>query len=322
MSDSGLAVPKKLDDARLRNVPCPCGRGRPAKKCCLQPNGEFFVKPLDVRPKPPGTGFAHEGCYLSAYHDCSDKLCREHYVSEGILRALEAEGGLLTVAGLPWQVVDEISSLPPTALAARVLCERHNASLSPLDAAALRLFHAVQELRQPPPPGSALTLFSGHDIERWLLKTLLGILAAGIAQVEQGRRIGTVIGDVGVTDLLFDPRLWDASPALGMYLAVPDDGMAVERGQVVFHPIVDPSAREIHGGLITFRGFDLLIGTSVGIARYSGLKGALHRPYGLYSNFGLPRREIRFSWADGRRHRPVQVAFTGEDVCLRPHPPR
>jgi hypothetical protein len=319
LSIPALTAPKKLGMAHLRNAPCPCGSGKKAKKCCLLSDGSFCVRPMDVRPKAPPTGFAHEGCYLAAYRDCSEKLSREHYLSKGILRALEAENGPLTLTGLPWLEAGEVASLPPTALAARVLCERHNNCLSPLDSAALRLFHAFRQLREPPPTNSALTLLSGHDVERWLLKTLLGILAAGIVQVQQGRRLGQVLGDTSVTDLLFDSQLWAATPGLGLYFLVPEDMEVVERGQVAFHPMLDTAKKEVLGGLMIFRGFDLLVGTSSGITGYERLQRAVHRPFGFLSDWSTPRREVRLSWADGRPHRPVLVAFTGKQVHLRPH---
>ena len=56
-----------------------------------------------------------------------------------------------------------------------MLCERHNAALSPLDAIAVRLFQAFDEEGATDSGKRLLYLFSGHDVERWLLKVLCGI---------------------------------------------------------------------------------------------------------------------------------------------------
>ena len=56
-----------------------------------------------------------------------------------------------------------------------MLCARHNAALSPLDAIAVRLFQAFDEGGAAGSGQQLLYLFSGHDIERWLLKILCGI---------------------------------------------------------------------------------------------------------------------------------------------------
>lgn len=56
-----------------------------------------------------------------------------------------------------------------------MLCDRHNAALAPLDSIAVRLFRAFDEEGAAGSGQQLLYLFSGHDIERWLLKILCGI---------------------------------------------------------------------------------------------------------------------------------------------------
>jgi hypothetical protein len=82
--------------------------------------------------------------------------------------------------------------LPPNAIAAKVLCERHNASLSVLDSVALRVFEALDDSDRT---GQSAHLFCGHDVERWLLKVLCGAASAGLLELE-----GSVSTDV--------PRSW------------------------------------------------------------------------------------------------------------------
>ena len=57
----------------------------------------------------------------------------------------------------------------------KILCERHNSALSPLDAISARLFQAFDEGGEGASGKRALYLFSGHDLERWLLKVLCGV---------------------------------------------------------------------------------------------------------------------------------------------------
>lgn len=56
-----------------------------------------------------------------------------------------------------------------------MLCARHNSALSPLDGIAVGLFRAFDEKGAAGSGKQLLYLFSGHDLERWLLKILCGV---------------------------------------------------------------------------------------------------------------------------------------------------
>lgn len=152
--------------------PCPCGDGELASRCCLTSAGLRKV-PSPTAPPPPRTGTSLRQCYAGLLADCGSRLSREHYISESLLRHLNRTNDL-RVSGLPW-LEDKEKVLPPGALVSRILCERHNAALSPLDAIAVRLFQAFDETRAGGSGQQLLYLFSGHDIERWLLKILCGM---------------------------------------------------------------------------------------------------------------------------------------------------
>lgn len=70
--------------------------------------------------------------------------------------------------------------LPPVALASKVLCERHNSALSPLDTAATDLYAILRRINAelgdeaPTAPSETFTV-GGVDLERWLLKALIGL---------------------------------------------------------------------------------------------------------------------------------------------------
>jgi hypothetical protein len=78
------------------------------------------------------------------------------------------------VKGLSW-LGDKEKVLPPDAMASRMLCDRHNLALSRLDDIAVSLFQAFDEERIVGSDQQLLHLFSGHDLERWLLKVLCGV---------------------------------------------------------------------------------------------------------------------------------------------------
>lgn len=105
--------------------------------------------------------------------DCGSTISREHYISASLLEFITSEGAL-AVRGLPW-ATDKSKKVSPNALASKVLCERHNSALAPLDAMALRVFKTFDERGAPGSGEKLLHLFCGYDLERWLLKAMCGL---------------------------------------------------------------------------------------------------------------------------------------------------
>lgn len=152
--------------------PCPCGSQIASSHCCLTPKG-FQKKPASTATPTPKTGETFDSCYANCLFDCDSKLSREHYISESLLHYLNRKNDL-RVGGLPW-IKGKDQALPPSALTSKILCKRHNSALSQLDAIAVRLFQAFDEEGASGSGQQLMHLFSGHDIERWLLKILCGI---------------------------------------------------------------------------------------------------------------------------------------------------
>jgi hypothetical protein len=159
------------------NQICPCGSRRKAGRCCLSSSGTWFKSPSVITPALPRTGFKNPACYASQLEDCSRDLSKEHFVSESILKLL-APSGEVTVAGLNWQSTGETKSVPIATFASRVTCRRHNQALSPLDSTMAAVVSAIR-LADPgcsdvSVPCKKRILVSGNDIERWLLKLVIG----------------------------------------------------------------------------------------------------------------------------------------------------
>jgi hypothetical protein len=161
---------------------CPCESGSLVRDCCLGPDGTLRTTPSITEPPPPKTGLSNPGCYASRLADCSQVLSREHPVSHGILKELSHDG-LVKIEGFNWQEQNSAQEVPTPRLVSKILCKRHNEALSRIDAIALRLFQKVdnairQKQRQP-----CAFLFDGTDFERWMLKTLCGLVLSGYADI-------------------------------------------------------------------------------------------------------------------------------------------
>lgn len=133
---------------------------------------------LPTSTRPPGlrTGYSHPNCYAGALGDCSRKINREHYFSEALLLEI---GSPIEASGFRWLKEGETRPVSAAALTAKILCERHNSALSPLDGVAKELFVMLREIDAElgdaePPAASETFTVNGADVERWLLKVLMG----------------------------------------------------------------------------------------------------------------------------------------------------
>lgn len=172
--------------------PCPCQSGLPPTDCHASvARGGWILPKFTPLLSGPRTGVAVQGCYAAAACDCEGSLTDEHWLSEGVLReASDDDDEPLRLLGLSWANGAEVKLYPPSVVK-KVLCERHNQALSPLDATARRIFGALRRYQRDliaddGPGPSEFILSSGEHLERWLLKLLWGASAAGVVSSQAG----------------------------------------------------------------------------------------------------------------------------------------
>lgn len=139
---------------------------------------------MSTSTHPPGpiTGHANAKCYARADRNCSQKISKEHFVSETLLKQIHLSN-TAKVAGLRWQQKETFNVVPLSGLASYILCERHNNALSPLDACIGTFGEVIGAYDAALNSGKSSTAseqrsFSGDDIERWMVKCLLGLTAS------------------------------------------------------------------------------------------------------------------------------------------------
>lgn len=146
---------------------CPCGSGRIIIDCCI-------VRRANTLAPPPKTGYAHPRCYARELNDCDTTISREHYVSESVLEIISPDMATPLLAVPPF-AHGRLQTIPPSALAPKILCKRHNAALGGLDQIGSTFFRYVMGKVVPSP----ILMINGEEIERWMLKALCGLLASG-----------------------------------------------------------------------------------------------------------------------------------------------
>jgi hypothetical protein len=276
-----------IDLSFAPNSACPCGSETLYKSCHLNEGG----LPLSILkpPTPPGpvTGSRNEGCYLGVTNNCSEKLSREHWLSEAILRQIPD----LSVIGLP-RTNGERRRVGPKALTAKILCSRHNSALSPLDQAAANAFRtldqALQHLLNPVQNRSKNRKFliDGSALELWALKFCLGAYVSVLNDGETPASARYSL-DVDKLALCLDAGKLDAP--LGLYWArIRQLGANAAASCLVF----DES--KMGGMIVTLRGtsFDILLDE----AASENVSTKKYRPRGLLLKHGPFAANVWLAW--------------------------
>lgn len=195
----------------VKVFPCPCGSGRQAPTCCLCEDGRWSPPQLRLRPKRPPTGKRVARCYAAALNDCDGALSAEHYLPKCVIELI-ADKPAMSIRPNPsttavGRVIQGVGNMTT-----KVLCERHNSDLSPLDSLWERFAEAVRSFFSGMPRstfGSAgnTVLFHGDDIARMMLKAVCALEAGRVLPSEWSPVRGWCPPDAWL-DILFNDAQW------------------------------------------------------------------------------------------------------------------
>jgi len=287
----------KKRQARMAAGPCRCGSSRAASSCCY--TGKDWHKApavLGLHALEPKSSL--DKCYMKELGSCDGGLSGEHLISEAIILLLKARGDF-TVSGFPWQDQGEVKVVGSKSLTAKCLCRKHNSALSPLDDAALFFFAAIKSCLEREVQ-SMDYLVSGHDIERWLLKTVRAMAASRNLSQGGERLSGAFASDVEVLDMLDDPRRWPENA--GLYCVMATGETTENNLRFQLHPFVN-SLGEISGIGVNILGLQfVLMLERLDLAQNPQLQQAKFRPGRIAIKTPMSICEISLSWEDGNRH--------------------
>lgn len=266
--------------------PCPCGSGRILKDCCL-------TKRNITTPPGHKTGYGNPRCYAKALADCDRKLSREHYISDSILTLHNQP---ITVTGFPWLDSGEQRVVSRASLTSRVMCARHNSALSCLDSTALLLFNYLIHLGRE--KNKKVLLINGEEIERWMLKTLCGVLASGNV-VHDSERIRGWEPPRQWLDILFGSGC--VPPGCGLYYII---GKYRSSEKVLtINTVRNTTTGDIVALTFILAWFPFLFAMEVPPQRDeptpSGAELRYH-PQALQIRTSKNVREVHFGWPEGR----------------------
>jgi hypothetical protein len=271
---------------------CPCGSGKQVNKCCLPSVRGYWRTGCNITPPPPQTNYAHPKCFLAVTKDCSQRISREHYLSEGVLEEIDF---MIGVEGLSWIPAGQNKHVSRSNLTAHFLCDRHNSALSPLDRQGIAFFHTVKQYAVAAYDGrERVSAFNGRDIERWMLKTLYGMLASKLLQAKVGVRIDAEIDSMCV-DLLYDRVPFIQGRGLFVRTEI---GHTIETEKsIAVQPVTNNLKGTLNGIRFNIVGFDFLLTTSRVDAEHSAF-----RPGYIVFSSSTGFKVIHLFWTDPGPH--------------------
>jgi hypothetical protein len=298
------------------NDPCPCGSSILAGECHVsRSTSRWQLPPYTPLLAGEPTGYAHDRCYVGFTNDCSDKITQEHWLSEGILR-LFGEGKTVRVGGLPWQEQGP-QNWSIKNLSAKILCDRHNSAMWRLDTTATDIQttlerYQLSQLQQLDPRGSEFDLYSGEELERWLLKLIWGFSAANknipdnLRASKQRKTLAQYLFRDGLL-----PKHW------GLYMKGTAEGVIAD-ADVGIEIRSDPAP---NGDLLAVTAVMGVVAFTFVWGRITTYRGsgafATHRPSGvcLYSAYSAAAKVLALSWDHGKRSRAdvVDLKFKGAE---------
>ncbi|WP_136615556.1 hypothetical protein [Bradyrhizobium sacchari] len=238
--------------------------------------------------------------------NCEAPISREHIITESVIEILSS-GGEFTVGGLPWLRSGETKALAPGNLTAKCLCKGHNSAIHPLDDCAKLFFSALKHSLEKANAEHPL-LVSGHDLERWLLKTLKAMAASGNLASGRVKLPDLFQGDVDVVRMIENPLSW--ATATGLYFVMPSGSRFINNTRIQIQPWYGESRQELVGLWTNFLGLEfVLMIAAPNVARSPALGHWLHRPGRIKVRTGGSVHLIELSWADLRKHPSINASF-------------
>jgi hypothetical protein len=234
---------------------------------------------------------------------CVPPISGEHVISNAVCSVLTGEGKF-SISGVPWLEEGQSRIIAPPQ--AKCLCTKHNSTLSCLDDAAKYFFASLRSYLEHD-AGMRHAIVSGHDLERWLLKTAKAAAVARYLARGRERLSGAFARDSVILDMLDDPRHWPKGA--GLYCVMNEGDRTGNTVRFQFQPFTNEHDEiEAFGFNIMGFRFVLLLGTA-DETKYAWLNGARYRPGRLVILRPKSTCWLTMSWDDDRSHEELTVQW-------------
>lgn len=162
-------------------------------------------------------------------------------------------------------------------------------SLSPLDAIAIRLFEAFDVTIVSETNEKRIYLFNGHDLERWLLKVLCGIVNSKSLTIDEA--IDMSIPRKWLDVLLGQNELEDGQ---GLYIC--NDIGHESKGPIGIELRAITNEQRLTGLGVSVCGQELILSMTGFPSRLFDSRRFVYRPFEIYTKKNVFEQSIVFSW--------------------------
>lgn len=200
-------------------------------------------------------GFSNKKCYLAGTKGCSQKISREHYISKNLLDKIEKYNATIDVCGLSWLPKEHLKSIGKSSLVANILCTQHNSDLSGLDSELGNFVEAISLIDkefQNENPSSLIYSIDGTYIERWLLKSLVGMVES--RQIKQKNGIPFQYKKKCIKLICSNQERWPAG--WGLYVSKPLNRV-YHSSSIEFIPMHNPNNGELLAATVKISGIEM-----------------------------------------------------------------
>jgi hypothetical protein len=275
----------------------------PGAQCCWTLSG-YHKKSEVIDLHNTGLSGSHAGCYMAATGGCDTKISGEHLISEGVLKVLAEKQ--VEVSGTPW-LNGQKKVLGFAALTAKCLCTRHNSLLSPVDVVGAKFFEAIQKCGTTDSGRGLFFLLSGHDVERWMLRSLAIFGVSGNFAIDGAVIDQNFVDRLRTVQLLEDLGQW--KKPMGFYLTRGLGHQFGRQDNVQLAPLVKTGGDEIIGITLDIQGLEFALLAANHDITGTGLDKALYRPGAFVFRMDGTKHRIQLSWEDGLPHQDVIITW-------------
>jgi hypothetical protein len=255
----------------------------------------------NTHPRGTITGYSHSKCYARADQNCSKKISKEHFISKTLLMQIQLNN-TAKIAGLSWQQNETFNIIPVSGLASRILCERHNNALSTLDACMGSFAQSIADYdaalnSNATSDASEIRTYSGDDLERWMVKALLGLTASN--------NLAATNLEPECVDLLFANTAWPEG--WGLYFALSSKQIH-HSASFLIETKVDPARALILAANFTIRGvpFVLCLGKPDNPQSFGQF-----RPEAIVFRNGACEKVLELKWLHGAQSQAILLNHAG-----------
>jgi len=207
---------------------------------------------------------------------------------------------------MPWLKGDK-KVLGFGALTTNCLCRPHNSSLSPIDAAGALFFEAIQKCGTNDTGPNQHFLLSGHDIERWMLRTLAAFGHSKNLGIDGARIDNEFVERLQLAELLEQPTHWKRPQ--GMYLTQGLNHRFTRKDNFELSPLLKRGSDEVVGMIFDIQGFNLALLAASHEVEGSFLQNTSYRPGSFIFKNGRFTHDILLSWEDDVQHSDVTLIW-------------